>query len=100
MKPKTPANVNETSNHGWLRRFVRRPGRNLNVNGVKWKYVMGRESVVAYSDDGQRRCEQAWRIKGQSDPNLFGRGQWKKTSDGMLLPSEIVAWLKSPNIRS
>lgn len=78
------------------RRFVRRPGRNITVSGVRWRWRIGKGGgCVAYSETGERRCEQAWRIKGQNHPDIFGRGQWKKTSDGMLLPSEVAAWLSS-----
>mgnify|MGYP000325988169 CR=1 FL=1 len=77
-------------------RMVRRPGRNITVDGVRWRWRIGKGGgCVAYSETGERRCEQAWRIKGHSDPNTFGRGQWKKTIEGMMLPSEVAAWLSS-----
>ena len=78
--------------------FEKRPGRLITIGGVRWKWKCGDGGgVVAYSESGERRQGQAWKIKGLSHPDLFGRGQWKKTQDGMLLPREVFAWLKKKN---
>ena len=39
-----------------IERFASRTGRRLLVNGVKWKFVVGTKSVVAYSETGDRKC--------------------------------------------
>jgi hypothetical protein len=83
-------------NEGSLRRFVRR-GRLLTVAGTKWRWRVGRGgNVIAYSEHGERRCASAWAIRGM-DPDTFDRGQWKRTSDGMVRPADIAKWLLAPN---
>ena len=72
----------------------KRAGRKIIINNIVWKYLVGKNSVVAYSENEDRKEEKCWKIKGFNDPNLFGRGQWKKSGDGMILPSEIERWLK------
>lgn len=69
--------------------------RNIVINGVKWKYKVGRESCVAYSENGERKCDLAWKIKGFDNPDTFTRGRWKKTQDGSVFPSEIKRWLSA-----
>ena len=79
-----------------LDRFVRR-GRLLTVAGTKWRWRCGRGgNVIAYSERGERRCAGAWAIRGM-DPDTFDRGQWKRTSDGMVRPSDVAKWLSAPN---
>lgn len=75
------------------KRFPERRGRKIVVDGVKWKYTVGIESVVAYSENGGRKCEMAWKIKGLSHPDDFQRGKRKKSSDGSVFPCEIERWL-------
>lgn len=78
-------------------RFVLRTGRLIAVNGIRWKWKCGKGGgVIAYSELGQRAFAQAWDIKGCT-PDVFGRGQRKTTSDGMLTPAEVAAWLSSQN---
>lgn len=80
-------------------RFVRR-GRLLVVDGENWRWRCGRGgTVVAYSEAGERRQSTAWTIKGVNDPEGFARGQWKRTSDGMLKPAEVTAWILSTNAK-
>jgi hypothetical protein len=68
-------------------------GRLLTVAGTKWRWRCGKGgNVVAYSEYGKRLCVGAWTIKGMH-PDIFERGKWKKTSDGMLKPSDIANWL-------
>lgn len=64
----------------------------MNVGGKIWKYRIGRQNVVAFCGN-EKKVEKIWKIKGVS-PETFERGQWKKTSDGMLFPKEIAEWLK------
>jgi hypothetical protein len=73
--------------------FEKRSGRLIVVNGVKWKYTIGKDCIVAYSENGERKCEKCWIVRGSYDPDVYDRGQWKKTQDGMLTPSYIERWL-------
>ena len=80
-----------------LHRFVRR-GRLIVVGGVEWRYRVGRGSVIAYSITGERRCEDAWRVKELDQPDTLDRGRWKRTSDGMVQPRDVARWLNAPNV--
>ena len=73
-------------------------GRRIHVQGIEWAYRVGRGgNVIAYSEKGERKLSNAWTIKGWTDPETFARGQWKKTSDGMVTPRDIEKWLSPPN---
>lgn len=75
-------------------KFSTRRGRNMTVAGRKWKVYIGNSGVVAYCEDGRHVTGTPWGIKG-CDPYTFERGQWKRSGDGALLPSEIATWLSS-----
>ena len=82
---------------GGPRFLENRPGRLIRVRGVVWKWRTGKGGgVIAYSELGDRRLGRAWKIKGLSHPDLFDRGQWKNTQQGMLRPGEVAAWLSNP----
>ena len=70
-----------------------RRGRRLLVNGSPWVWKIGRGGgVVAYGPRGQRECAHASIIK-DINPDAFCRGQRKGSSDGMLTPKEVTAWI-------
>lgn len=74
-----------------------RRGRRLLVNGSEWIWRIGRGGgVVAYGQNGQRKYARASDIKG-CDPDTFDRGKHKRTSDGMLTPKDVAAWVSLPN---
>ena len=74
--------------------FEKRKGRLIVVDGVKWKWRVGKRcGTVAYSEHGERRLTHASIIKGISY-DTFDRGQWKGTMDGMITPADIAEWLK------
>lgn len=86
MKPKSVrANVE---------RFESRAGRTIDVSGVRWKYVIGRSKIVAYSETGERRLKACWLVRGSHSPYIFERGQYKRTGDGAIGPSHVANWLK------
>lgn len=73
-------------------------GRKIVVDGIVWRWRTGMGgNVVARTLCGKRKHGTAYEIKGWSDPSVWERGQWKKTSDGMLYPSDIAKWLKQTN---
>jgi len=73
-------------------RFEKR-GRLIEVAGVKWRYKVTRGTVIAYSEKGQREVAANWQIRGFDSPETFFRGVYKRTSDGMVRPKHIEAWL-------
>ena len=82
----------ETSREKNRRRFAQRSGRNIVVGGISWEYTVGSGDIVAYSENGERKCEGIHVLKG-TDPDSVDRGRWKKTTDGMLRPREVARWL-------
>lgn len=73
------------------------PMRNIEVDGKSYKWVCGRSHVVIKDENGKRISPPdllASDVKGIT-PDLFDRGKWKITSDGMLLPSEVATYIKT-----
>ena len=84
--------MNKDSREANQRRFPSRKGRTLTVSGKQWKIVIGSSAINAYCEDGRHAIGTPRGVKG-CDPDTFDRGQWKRTSDGAVLPSELAAWL-------
>jgi hypothetical protein len=63
-------------------------------SGAKWIYRIGQDTTVLIGPDGQRHNVANSTIKGTT-PTIFGRGQAKQTSDGMIYPSEIRRWIET-----
>lgn len=62
--------------------------------GEVWEYCVGRTgNVIIKSPEGFRHNIPAHKVKGTTD-DIYGRGQWKRTSDGMLTPSEVKKFIK------
>lgn len=78
----------KTMNSKNQKNFVSRKGRLIVVNGVNWKWRVGKHGgVTAHSEFGDRMYAHADKITGRD----FFRGQWKR-SDGVY-PSDIAAWI-------
>ena len=69
-------------------------GKMVQSGGKNWRYRVGKGGhVVLYCEDGKRRlCVGAWTIKGIA-PDDFDDGKWDRSTDGMLRPGDVVAWL-------
>jgi hypothetical protein len=67
--------------------------RNLVFRGKTYQYRVGTGSTVIKFPDGTKAVVSNHDLKGV-DPNTFERGQYKKTSDGMVLPSEIQNYIE------
>lgn len=76
--------------------FEKRKGRNIIVDDVCWKYIVGQGNAVAHSEKGVRLCEDLDKIKGLL-PDLVVRGRWKKSGDGMVTPKDIEQWIRRSN---
>lgn len=84
----------EDAEESWEEYAVRR----IHIEGRVWEYSIGRGSAVIKSPDGKRSDVRLAAIKGGT-PNDFERGQWKRTSDGMVTPSEVKVWILA-NLRA
>jgi len=76
-----------------IERYPKRRGRKIVVNGVAWKWSYNSfGSVLAYSELGKRLCDSV-HIVANTSPDIFARGQWKRTSDGVLSPKDVARWI-------
>jgi len=71
--------------------------RTINVNGHDYKYKIGERSTVITMLDGKKIVVGNHTIKGLS-PDDFDRGKWKKTSDGMIKPSDMERYIFNANV--
>jgi hypothetical protein len=68
--------------------------RRIVLNTVVWKYQVGKKNVVIIDPHGNKLVVASHILKGVT-PDTFERGQWKRTSDGMVTPSEIRKYIES-----
>jgi len=70
--------------------------RKIHLDGEIYQYRIGKGYVVIEFPDGHREVVSDSTITGRTNDALE-RGRWKKTSDGMVLPSHVKAWLAQRN---
>jgi hypothetical protein len=75
-------------------RFARR-GRLIQVGNTTWRYRLGSggATVIAYSEDGQRKLGHSWQINGFACPDDFSDAKWDRSRDSMVTPKRIADWL-------
>lgn len=75
--------------------------RALAIEGSRWWYRVGRAgwTILVWSPAGQKLVTNAGQVLGLP-PEVVARGQWKKTSDGMVTPGKIVEWIKAETERA
>ena len=67
--------------------------RRIVVDDCTWRYHVG-SSYVAFR--GPRAfVATVGEVKGLQDSELVARGRWKVSSDGMICPADVAAFLKS-----
>lgn len=66
--------------------------RKIVVAGVEYQYKVGSGTVKIVGPHSSVAVEIPV-IKG-STWDIFERGQWKRTSDGMVRPAEIAAYIQ------
>jgi len=62
--------------------------RRIVVNGEVWQYKIGRSYVHIWTPRGRKLIKRAHEVAGRT-PDVLERGQWKKTSDGMITPADV-----------
>ncbi len=70
--------------------------RKIHLDDKIYQYRVGKGYVVIEFPDGHREVVADSTITGRT-PDTIERGKWKKTTDGMVLPSHIKAWLEQRN---
>lgn len=67
--------------------------RKIIVDGKEYKWRCGR-SYVVIRNEKTSWCIPAWEITGVT-ADIFERGRYKQTSDGMVKPSHVANWIKN-----
>lgn len=70
-----------------------RKRRRITVRGEVFTYTIGTGSVRITWPDGSSRAVLLTVVTGRSE-DVLERGQWKKTSDGMVTPKDIAAYIE------
>jgi hypothetical protein len=70
--------------------------RKIHLDEQIYQYRVGKGYVVITFPNGHREVVSDSTITGRT-PDTLERGRWKKTTDGMVLPSHVKAWLKQRN---
>lgn len=68
--------------------------RKIVVDDQDWRWRVGRNRVIIMGPNGERHYPTIFTITGCND-DIFGRGQWKKTSDGMITPRQIANYIRN-----
>lgn len=70
-----------------------RPGRRVDVDGEVWTYVFGRGNAKLHSPEGKPYVVD-YSVLTRRDPSTIERGQWKRTSDGMVKPGHVRGYIR------
>jgi len=66
--------------------------RKIDINGTVYEWSAGRQYVHIRKDDKLLVTTTIAQVKGTT-PDIVERGLWKKTTDGMLTPKEVRAFI-------
>lgn len=67
--------------------------RKLIVKDAEWTYYIGKTSAVLRAPDGRKKTVGLDVLTGRSF-DILDRGRWKKSSDGMMTPSDVAAYIE------
>jgi hypothetical protein len=68
--------------------------RKMDVQGEQWEFKIGRDNAHIRAPNGRGKTVSFYELTGRT-PDLIERGQWKGTTDGMVGPGEVRAWIDS-----
>lgn len=75
--------------------FENRKGRLIVVDGVRWKYTVGRYSVVARSEKGVSLYQEVSTVKYGKYTDRFYDDRYDKSSPyGSITPKDVEKWIK------
>jgi len=69
--------------------------RKVHINNQEWQYHIGQGTVVIQSPDGKKSYHKIHLVKGVCEPDIIDRGRYKRTSDGMVKPSEVKNYIEN-----
>jgi hypothetical protein len=67
--------------------------RKIHIDGEEWHYFVGKQNVVVITPSGRKTYIPCHEIKFCT-PDVFDRGKWKGTSDGMITPFDMKWYLR------
>ena len=67
--------------------------RTVTVDGEIWRWKCGTNYANLVSPQGKRFNFPASQVAGVT-PDVWERGHWKRTFDGMLTPRQVVHFIK------
>lgn len=67
--------------------------RKIHINDEVWKYEVGVGNIVIVSPIGKKSVVPSHNAKGIK-VDVFERGQYKMTTDGMVKPSDVKKYIK------
>lgn len=68
--------------------------RKLTIEDKVWEYQLGKGNAVIKSPDNKKTVVDYVKLTGRSWDTLE-RGQYKKTSDGMVTPQHIKSYIQT-----
>jgi hypothetical protein len=72
----------------------RRGARAIDVDGQRWWFFVGRgHGLLIWSPSGEKHLT-SWSGVTGLDPDTIDRGQWKKTTDGMVKPGQVRGYIR------
>lgn len=75
--------------------FEKRKGRNIVVDGVRWKYTVGRYMVVARSEKDISLRQDASTVKhGKYTEGFYDDRDDRSSPHGSITPKDVEAWIK------
>lgn len=67
--------------------------RKVHIGPEIWEYRIGKGYTSIFSPNGKKFLAKNWDIVGNT-PDIFERGQYKKTDDGMVTPSLVKDYIQ------
>lgn len=68
--------------------------RKVHVSGETWEFQTGKGcAVIRNPRTGKKTIVNYVKLTGR-DWNTIERGQWKRTSDGMVTPADVKAYIE------
>jgi hypothetical protein len=68
--------------------------RKIVVNNIIYEWCYGGQGAVIWDAERKQHHADICDLTGFKSPDTFERGQWRKTIDGMIVPSQIERWIR------
>lgn len=66
--------------------------RKIEVAGHTYRWTEGGPGVIVWDEAGKQHKAALFDIAG-IHWDIYERGKWKKTIDGMIRPAQVAAWI-------